>query len=207
MFTPPCARLLILACSATKTADTGRIPAIDRYDGPLWRTLRHSDPDGRKARLAVLSARHGFLEGRWPIENYDCRLTEQVAARMIAEVSSMRWPPPRRLRGDLPEGEHPGMQIARMVRRGDRPIEDVTLVGGWLYLRVMRTLVSEFQASRKVAANACVVEINAPIGIMRRDLRAWLDESARDPWTAENSAERDPSAYVGRDSVAAGKGR
>ena len=207
MFIPPGSRLLILACSATKTADIGRIPAIERYDGPLWRTLRHSDPGGRKARVAVLSARHGFIEGHWPIENYDCRLTEQVAARMIAQAGSMRRPPPRRLRGDLPEGEHPGMQIARMVRRGDRPIEDVALVGGWLYLRVMRALVAGYQASGKVAANARVVEINAPIGIMRRELRAWLDESARDPWTAEKSAERDPSAYVGRRSVAAGKGR
>ena len=207
MFTPPCARLLILACSATKRADIGRIPAIDRYDGPLWRTLRHGDPDGRKARVAVLSARHGFLEGRWPIENYDCRLTEQVAARMIAEVSSMRWPPPRRQRGDLPEGEHPGMQIARMVRRGDRPIEDVALVGGWLYLRVMRALVAGFQASGNVAANARVVEINARIGIMRRELRAWLNESAGNPCRAEGSYARDPSAYVGRHSAAADKGR
>lgn len=207
MFTPPCSRLLILACSATKRVDTGRIPAIDRYDGPLWRTLRHSDPGGRKARVAVLSARHGFLEGRWPIENYDCRLTEQVAERMIAEVSSMRWPPPRRQRGNLPEGEHPGMQIARMVRRGDPPIEDVALVGGWLYLRVMRALVAGFQVSGKVAADARVVEINAPIGIMRRELRAWLDESTGDPWRVENSQARAPSAYVGRHSVAAGKGR
>src|SRR3546814_7213550 len=38
---PPRAhRLLILACSATKRQDDGYMPAIDRYDGPLWQTVR-----------------------------------------------------------------------------------------------------------------------------------------------------------------------
>lgn len=181
MSIPPCSRLLILACSATKRSDAGRIPAIERYDGPLWRTLRHCDPDGRKARVALLSAHYGFRAARSPIENYDARLTEHVAARMIADARSMRWPQPRSQRGTMPEGEHPGMEIARMVRRGDRPIDDVALVGGSLYLRVMRALVEAFQASGKVSPKARVIEINAPIGIMRRELRAWLDAFAAEP--------------------------
>lgn len=45
-------RLLILACSATKRGPPMRIPARDRYDGPLWRTLRAADPDGCKAKVA-----------------------------------------------------------------------------------------------------------------------------------------------------------
>jgi len=76
----------------------------------------------------------------------------------------------------MPEGQHPGMHIAKMVRRGDRPIADVALVGGWLYLRVMRALIGEFQQLGKVTSEARIVEINGPIGIMRRDLRAWLEE-------------------------------
>lgn len=76
----------------------------------------------------------------------------------------------------MPDGEHPGMHIARMVRRGDRPVADVALVGGWLYLRVMRALVGEFQQVGKVAPDAHVVEINPPIGVMRRELRAWLEK-------------------------------
>jgi hypothetical protein len=178
MLIPPCSRLLILACSATKRGEAGRIPAIERYDGPLWRTLRQCDPDCRKARVALLSARYGFRDAHSPIENYDARLTEQAAARMIADARSIRWPQPRSRRGSMPEGEHPGMEIARMVRRGDRPIEDVALVGGWLYLRVMRAQVEAFQASGKVSAKARVIEINAPIGVMRRELRCWLDDES-----------------------------
>lgn len=32
--------LLVLACSATKSVAAGNVPAFERYDGPLWRTLR-----------------------------------------------------------------------------------------------------------------------------------------------------------------------
>lgn len=173
---PPCSRLLILACSATKREDAGRMPAIERYDGPLWRTLRQCDPEGRKARVALLSARFGFRDAQSLIANYDARLTEEAAASMIADAAGTPWPSTRSLRHVMPEGEPPGMQIARMIRRADRPIEDVALVGGWLYLRVMRAFVAAFQRSGKVIRNARIVEINAPIGVMRRELRAWLEE-------------------------------
>jgi hypothetical protein len=35
---PP--RLLIAACSQRKRADEGLLPAIERYDGPVYRVLR-----------------------------------------------------------------------------------------------------------------------------------------------------------------------
>ena len=47
------------------------MPARDRYDGPLWRTLRHVDRDGSKAKVAFLSARYGFRTADTPIELYD----------------------------------------------------------------------------------------------------------------------------------------
>lgn len=181
MSIPPCSRLLILACPATKRGGPDRIPAIERYDGPLWRTLRHVDPHGRKARVAFLSARYGFRDADSPIEAYDARMTEDVAAHMIAGGIGRRWPRPRAQDRVMPEGEHPGMHIARMVRRANRPIADVALVGGWLYLRVMRALVCEFQQFGKVAPGARIVEINASIGVMRRELRVWLEEFDGNP--------------------------
>ncbi len=79
---PPCrpARLLILACSATKRHDPERIPAIERYDGPLWRTLRAANPVGRLARASILSARLGFREASTPIADDDARLTAAPAS-------------------------------------------------------------------------------------------------------------------------------
>lgn len=51
-------RLVILACSARKRPDAAYLPAIERYDGPLWKTLRAADPTG--ARLRSRSCRRGW---------------------------------------------------------------------------------------------------------------------------------------------------
>ena len=64
---PGASRLLVLACSATKRSDSGYLPALYRYNGPLWQTLRAADPERRKTKVAFLSARHDISEcGRPP---------------------------------------------------------------------------------------------------------------------------------------------
>src|SRR3546814_1674129 len=50
-------RLLILACSATKRSRPGWIPAVDRYDGPLWQTLRAIGPDRQDTKVDRKSTR------------------------------------------------------------------------------------------------------------------------------------------------------
>jgi hypothetical protein len=59
-------------------------------------------------------------------------------------------------------------------------LRDVALVGGHLYLDVMRHLVGLFHAGGYVAADAQMTEINGPIGLMRRDLRLWLEGNDRE---------------------------
>jgi hypothetical protein len=172
-------RLLILACSATKRHDQDRIPARDRYDGPLWRTLRAVDPDGCKARVSFLSARFGFRGADTPIEDYDARLTPDLAQRMITSGMITRWPrPPRPSRPDS-YGMHPGAEIASLSYHGARPFTDVALVGGHLYLDVMRSFLASFRDMRCVTADARVTVINAGIGVMRPNLHAWLEAPGR----------------------------
>lgn len=48
------------------------------------------------------------------------------------------------------------------------------MVGGGLYLKVMRALLARFENMGCVETGAAIVEINGPIGRMRRALRAWL---------------------------------
>lgn len=139
-------RLLILACSATKRSRPGWIPAIDRYDGPVWQTLRAIGPDRPDTKIAVLSARYGFIDSRSPIENYDTRLTAALAERMIEGGIAMRWPrPPLSRKPDI-YGNYATCEIASLTDHGERPF----------------------------------TEINAPVGIMRRDLRVWLAHRAGD---------------------------
>lgn len=171
----PALRLLVLACSATKRAGPDYMPALERYDGPLWQTLRSADPRGEKAKVAFLSAHLGFRSADTPIEFYDARMTAQMAAAMKDGDLGTRWPRPKTQRRVMAPGEHPGMHIASLTRHGRYPFADIALVGGHLYLDVMRHLVDLFRASGHVVADARITEINGPIGLMRRDLRRWLD--------------------------------
>jgi hypothetical protein len=171
----PSSRLLILACSATKRDGPEYMPAIERYDGPLWRTLRSVDPRGEKAAVAFLSAHLGFRAADTPIEMYDARMTEQMAAAMIDGDLGTRWPRPRTQRRAMPSGEHPGMHIATLTRNGRYPFSEVAIVGGHLYLDVMRHLVDLFRTRGFVVGEVRITEISGVIGMMRRDLRVWLD--------------------------------
>lgn len=167
-------RLLILACSATKRNRPGWIPAVDRYDGPLWQTLRSIGPDRHDTKVAVLSARFGFIDSQSPNENYDTRLTPAVAERMIEVGIATRWPRPPIYRDCATCG------MASLTDHGDRPFTEIAVVGGHLYLKVLRSFVGEFQSRNFILDVAPVTEINAPIGFMRRDLRLWLEHRPRD---------------------------
>ena len=171
----PSSRLLILACSATKRDGPTYMPAIERYDGPLWQTLRSVDPRGEKAKVAFLSARLGFRAASTPIEIYDARMTPAIAAEMKAGDLGTRWPKQKTRRRVMAFGEHPGMHIATLTGYGRIPFSDVALVGGHLYLGVMRHLVDLFRLRGFVVGNVRITEINGSIGLMRRDLRLWLE--------------------------------
>lgn len=103
-------RLLILACSATKRPDPGHMPAIYRYDGPLWQTLRVNDPRGSMARVAFLSAHYGFQDSAAPIADDNARLTIDLSKRMIAGGMTTRWPRPPSPRSPDTWGMHPGAE-------------------------------------------------------------------------------------------------
>ena len=172
-------RLLILFCSMTKRGGPQYMPARDRYDGPLWRTLRHVDPDEQKARVAFLSAVYGFREARTTIENYDRRMTPEIAVAMKVGGLGTRWPAPRTQRRAMASGEHPGMHIASMTEHGRKPFVDVCLVGGALHLDVMRHFVALFQEDGFVTGSAAITQICVPIGIMRQQMAIWLNSYSR----------------------------
>lgn len=93
-------RLLLLACSATKRLDDGAIPAIFRYDGPAWRTLRAwlqpaGEPDTALARtdaldIYAISAKYGILMAWRSIPNYNQRMDAARAATIRTERIGVR---------------------------------------------------------------------------------------------------------------------
>jgi len=168
--------VLVMACSATKRADEGDLPAIDRYDGPMWRTLRArlaELPRARKAlasgklAIVVLSAQFGFIPADLAIPNYERVMTKARADELCSSAM-----------GD------PTYLRTRFEEAGA-----VMFAGGELYRSAM------WRASRASAAERVkVTETDGGgIGIHRAELGAWLEEhfgSAKVVETAEARASR-----------------
>jgi len=79
-------RLLIIGCSRAKSDSREPLPAISRYDGPLFRVLRkYLRSDGANAKdltIYVLSAEYGLIDEQCPILYYDQRMTLRRAAEL-----------------------------------------------------------------------------------------------------------------------------
>jgi hypothetical protein len=143
-------RLLVLACSATKSAEPGLIPARERYTGPLWQTYRAADPHGRFAILTALSARYGWIDGDMPIENYDQKMTVDQIAKLGLTA---RWQ--LRALGDL------------------SGVKQICVVGGSIY-QDAADFYLDMVWRRYPTVRA--TRICDQIGYMRQQLRAWLTE-------------------------------
>jgi Family of unknown function (DUF6884) len=85
-------RLLVLACTATKRPDLSPLPALQRYDGPSFRTLRRwrtlNPHDAERLDVLILSARLGLIAADALIEDYDQRMTQQQAVALQPAVSA-----------------------------------------------------------------------------------------------------------------------
>jgi hypothetical protein len=84
----PVDRLLILSCSQRKAPAKGRLPAIDRYDGPAFRVLRKYLREGpaEVPTVLILSAKYGLIESERQIPWYDHRLSNASADRLRPRV-------------------------------------------------------------------------------------------------------------------------
>ena len=153
-------RLLIMACSATKSAAAQPLPAIERYTGPVWQTLKAADPQQDRAHVTVLSARHGWIDGHQFILNYDQKMTNERGRELLEQ-------------GITPEVR---AMLAEASAYGRAPFSEVCIVGGHLYQAVAQELVREAAELRapSFTADLRVVEICDQIGSMRQQLRAWL---------------------------------
>jgi len=79
-------RLLILSCSQRKRADLVWLPALERYDGPVFRMLRkflRACPSKEfHPEVFILSAQFGFISANQLIPDYDCQMTPQRASEL-----------------------------------------------------------------------------------------------------------------------------
>src|ERR1700682_2543686 len=66
---------VILGCSQRKRPTSRALPAIDRYDGPLFRVFRNRTRQiADKPHACILSGKFGLIRASFPIPRYDRRL-------------------------------------------------------------------------------------------------------------------------------------
>lgn len=189
---PPCPvppRLLILACSATKAVGDD-LTARNRYNGPLWQTLRAADPGGDLAFVAYLSAKYGLGCAWSKLPEYDAVLNARSAA-LMADAGIAEIYPRAKLDQKTEAGRVRALaaigrrQTARgvvqgMVNQLKQPFSEVAICGGRHYVTVAVAYVKELQNAGTVLDGANITVINDEIGYMRAGLRRWLGAPARE---------------------------
>lgn len=146
------APLLVMPCSGTKNPAAEPLPALMRYDGPMWRTLRAALRDARPVVVWFLSARYGFHPATMPIPDYEHRMTEARARELLSMPTSNRH------------------AFAAAVAASPH----VMFAGGQLYRDTMRRA-----CPAPPSLHGIVTETDGPgIGHHRAQLRAWLQRVA-----------------------------
>ena len=83
--------LLIIGCSQRKVESDEYLAAIDRYDGPAYRTLRKIRRDGTTPThvdVLIISAKHGLIPCQKPIDIYDLCMTPKRADTLRPRIQS-----------------------------------------------------------------------------------------------------------------------
>ena len=84
-------RLLILSCSQRKHTSHKPLPAVDRYNGPLFFVLRrfiHECPlQAKLLDVYILSAKYGLIPADFPTALYDRRMTLSRAVELESQVN------------------------------------------------------------------------------------------------------------------------
>lgn len=71
-------RLLLISCSQRKVETDKALPALELYDGPVYRSLRkmqREDTLPKNLDILIISALHGLVHAKDTIRTYDLKMT------------------------------------------------------------------------------------------------------------------------------------
>lgn len=150
-------RLVILACSARKSDAPQPVPAIDRYDGPMWRILRNFLRDeplfARALDIWALSAQFGLVPACEFIPPYEQKMTADRAQEL-----------------------RPCVQ-ARLQTVLDNSYDDICLALSSQYMAALEGW------EELLPSGVRVTRTDGPMGIKLSRLKAWL---RREEWTEKD---------------------
>ena len=82
---------ITVSCSQRKVETSEPLPALERYDGPTYRTLRKAMHEGRIPKnldVLIISAKYGLIGCQKSIDAYDERMTSVQARNTGMSVST-----------------------------------------------------------------------------------------------------------------------
>lgn len=86
-------RLLILSCSQRKLTAENLLPAIERYNGPLFfvlrRFLRECPHEAKQLDVYILSAAYGLVAGNSPVPFYDQKMNISRVVELQPQVNTV----------------------------------------------------------------------------------------------------------------------
>jgi hypothetical protein len=125
--------------------------AKDLYKGVFYQTYNRQVKPGAEPQMMILSAKHGFVTPKQMLEPYNQKMTPQQAEDLVNTVKksleAVDWP---------------------------TGIEEVMLVGGKHYQRVMNAAVDELKAQGKIPEDVVVRATKGEIGQQRQQLGEYL---------------------------------
>lgn len=165
---PPSDRLLVMACTASKTETGGAaVRARDLYTGHGFDVLR-GVPDERQPDLIVLSAEHGLLDGDDRIASYDRAMDPARALELARDPGEMA-------------------KAATLLHRPGHAWKEIVLFGGRDYRLAMRSLIEPV-----LPAGVRLVEVDDPgIGLQKQALKALLAEPPQQDRARDDDASAD----------------
>ncbi|MFX1285761.1 MAG: DUF6884 domain-containing protein [Promethearchaeota archaeon] len=90
--------LLVVSCSKKKSPQLydRKMRAIEAYTGPMFQVIHKAQREGKwdsNLFLGIISAKYGFLRSDEFIENYDLKMTRQIAEKHNPQVirEMIRW--------------------------------------------------------------------------------------------------------------------
>jgi len=156
-------RLLIMSCCITKTDDAGQIPALERYAGSLFQTLKTQGiPDD--VDVAILSAKHGLIRINHPLSKYDTRMTKATQKKLLEDD-----------------------KFTRLVQGTLEGYDDILVAGGKLYREPIRELslrrdwfrgsTGTTEGTELPVPPGTITETVGSQGVQRQELKEWLRKS------------------------------
>jgi hypothetical protein len=105
-------------------------------------------------------------------------MSAALAERMIVGGIDTRWPRPPRKRDFDCFGETAACEMRALMQDDVTakrvPFDDICMVGGAIYIDVMRSHLAAFAELGWITPDAKVTAIYGAIGEMRRDIKKWL---------------------------------